>query len=54
MLKKQKCICPNTGCPAYGDCKQCTDYHKGNPYYTSEETKVLVESMIKKYGVMKK
>jgi len=54
MPNKQKCTCPNTGCPAYGDCKVCTDFHKGKPYCISEETKTLVESMIKKYGVMKK
>ena len=26
------CICPHTTCPMHGNCKVCTDYHKGKPY----------------------
>lgn len=52
-MKKQTCICPNTGCLAYRDCKTCTSFHKWEPYCRSERTRKLVEEKIKKYGVMR-
>lgn len=54
VVSKGDCVCPNTGCPAHGNRKECTDFHRGKPYCTSEETKRLVDSRIKKYGIMGK
>lgn len=53
-MEKKECICPNTGCPAHGDCEECTTFHRGKPYCTSEETRRLVDGNIKKYGIMGK
>lgn len=53
-MKKVTCICPNTGCPVYAKCEQCSAFHKGKPYCISEETKKLVDGKIKKYGIMGK
>lgn len=47
---EKECICPHTTCPAYGDCKACTDFHRGRPYCTSEETRKLVDSRMKRFG----
>ncbi|MDL2229066.1 hypothetical protein LJC14_02335 [Treponema sp. OttesenSCG-928-L16] len=52
-MKKTDCVCPNTGCPAHGNCKECIAFHKGNPYCQSEETKKLVDGKIARYGIMK-
>ena len=48
------CPCTHTTCNLYGNCKECTDFHKGKPYCASAETKRLVDSRIKKYGIMGK
>lgn len=53
-MKKKRCICPNTGCPAHGDCGECSAFHRGKPYCTSVDTKKLVEGKLKKYGIMGK
>lgn len=54
MTTPKECICPNTGCPAHGNCKACTAFHRGKPYCTSEKTKRLVEGNIKRFGIIKK
>lgn len=51
-MEKENCICPNTGCPAHSNCKECTEFHRGEPYCTSAKTKKLVDGKIKKYGIM--
>lgn len=53
-MKKPDCICPNTGCPAHGNCKECSAFHHGKPYCTSQQTRQLVDGKIEKYGIMPK
>lgn len=52
MINPQ-CICPNTGCPSHGHCQECSAFHKGKPYCTSEETKSIVDERTKKYGILR-
>jgi hypothetical protein len=34
-MKNVNCICTHTTCPMWGNCKECTDFHKGKPYCKS-------------------
>lgn len=32
FMKNKNCSCPHMTCMMHGDCKQCTEFHKGKPY----------------------
>lgn len=38
-MRNENCTCTHTSCEMWGDCKKCTEFHKGKPYCKSSSSR---------------